>query len=671
MSDSEDLSEFMLFVATDGNDNWSGRIAAPNTDKSDGPFATLERARDEIRILKQAGEMPDGGMTVEVRGGVYQREQPFVLSGEDSGSNDAPITYRARKGEEVRLTGGKAVTNFQPVTDPKVLERLAPEARGNVLQADLKALGVTDYGEVKGGGLELFFDDKPMMVSRWPNEGFIRITDLIESDSVNIRGRKGSKTGKFFYEEDRPSRWVGENDVWVHGYWFHDWSEQRHKIESIDVEKRIISVVPPYHVYGYRKGQWFYGFNMLAEIDMPGEWYLDREAGILYFWPPAPIKENQTTVSVAKTLVTVQDASYVTIRGFILEATRGTAITMKGGTHSRVVGCTLRNLGSWAVGISGGTYNGVVGCDIYETGAGGIALSGGDRKTLTPAGHYAENNHIHHYARWERVYKAAVAISGVGNRISHNLIHNAPHMAISFGGNEHLIEFNEIHSVCYESNDAGAIYTGRDWTMRGTVLRHNFMHNISGFQDRGCMGIYLDDMFCGTTIYGNVFYKVTRAAFIGGGRDCVVENNIFVDCNPSLHIDARAMGWASGSVNTTMKDRLRAMPYQNALWSERYPELVNILEDEPAAPKGNVVARNLSQGGKWDEVYNQARPYVTFEDNLVDQDIGLAGEPPANFQLRDDSPAYKSGFKQIPIEEIGLYEDEQRASWPVQHQVRE
>ena len=206
MSESENLSEPMLFVATDGNDNWSGRIAAPDADKSDGPFATLERARDEIRKLKQSGEMPDAGVTVEVRGGVYQREQPFVLGAEDSGSNDAPITYRARKGEEVRLTGGKAVTNFQPVTDPKVLERLAPEARDNVLQADLKALGVTDYGEVKGGGLELFFDDKPMMVSRWPNEGFIRITDLIESDSVNIRGRKGSKTGKFFYEEDRPSR---------------------------------------------------------------------------------------------------------------------------------------------------------------------------------------------------------------------------------------------------------------------------------------------------------------------------------------------------------------------------------------------------------------------------------------------------------------------------------
>jgi len=671
MPESENLSGLILFVSNDGNDNWSGHLATPDADGKDGPFATLERARDEIRNLKQAGEMPDGGVTVEIRGGVYQREQPFVLSAEDSGSNDAPVTYRARRGEEVRLTGGKVVTGFQPVTDPAILERLAPEARGNVLQADLKALGVTDYGEVKGGGLELFFENKPMTLARWPNEGFVRIADLIESDTVNVRGTKGSKIGKFMYEGDRPKRWAGENDVWVHGYWFWDWSDQRHKVESIDLEKRIIAVVPPYHGYGYRKGQWFYGLNILAEIDTPGEWYLDREAGILYFWPPTAIEEGQPTVSVAKALVIMQDVSHVTLEGLTLEVARGTAITMTSGTHSRVVGCTLRNLGSWAVRISGGAHNGVIGCDIYETGDGGIAMSGGDRKTLSPAGHYAENNHIHHYARWNRMYKAAISMSGVGNRISHNLIHNAPHMAISFSGNDHLMEFNEIHSVCYESNDAGAIYSGRDWTMRGTVIRHNFMHHINGFEGRGCVGVYLDDMFCGTTIYGNVFYKVTRAAFIGGGRDCVVENNIFVDCNPALHIDARAMGWASYHVNTTMTDRLLAMPYQNPLWSERYPELVNILENEPAAPRGNIVARNISQVGKWDGVHKQARPYVTFEDNLIDQDAGFAEEPPASFQLRDDSPAYKLGFKRIPIEKIGLYESEQRASWPVQHQIRQ
>jgi len=670
MSTAKSLG-LILFVANNGNDAWSGRIAAPNAAKTDGPFATLERARDEIRKIKQSKEMPAGGMTVELCGGVYQREQPFELKVEDSGSEDAPVVYRARPGEEVRLVGGKMVTGFKPVTDPAILGRLAPEARGKVLQADLGALGITDFGEVKGGGLELFFEDKPMMLARWPNEEFVRIVDLVGGDPVDVRGTKGDKIGKFFYENDRPKRWVEENDVWVHGYWFWDWSDQRHKVESIDTERRVISVVPPYHGYGYRKGQWFYGLNILAEIDVPGEWYLDRETAILYFWPPAPIEQGNPTVSVIDTMVTMENVAHVNFCGLTFEAARGTAITIVGGAHNRIVGCTLRNLGSWAVNISGGFHNGVVGCDIYETGNGGIALSGGDRKSLEPAKHYAENNHIHHYGRWNRMYQPAISMNGVGNRASHNLMHNAPHQAMSFGGNDHLIEFNEIHSVCYESNDAGAIYSGRDWTMRGTVIRHNFMHHVSGFGGRGCVGVYLDDMFCGTTIYGNLFYRVTRAAFIGGGRDCIVENNIFVDCNPALHIDARAMGWASYHVGTTMRERLLEMPYQETLWVERYPKLVGVWEDEPAAPKGNVVARNVSQGGRWDGVQDQARPYVTFEDNLVDEDPHFVEPPPKNFQLRDDSPAYELGFKPIPIEKIGLYKDEQRASWPVEHEVRQ
>ena len=144
------------------------------------------------------------------------------------------------------------------------------------------------------------------------------------------------------------------------------------------------------------------------------------------------------------------------------------------------------------------------------------------------------------------------------------------------------------------------------------------------------------------------------AAFIGGGRDCTIENNLFVDCVPSIHIDARAMGWAKDSVGTTMTDRLLEMPYKESLWINRYPKLINILDDEPAAPKGNLVTHNISVGGKWDGIYNEAKPYVTVKDNLVDQDPHFVKTPPESFQLRDDSPAYNLGFKPIPIEKIGL-----------------
>ncbi len=131
----------------------------------------------------------------------------------------------------------------------------------------------------------------------------------------------------------------------------------------------------------------------------------------------------------------------------------------------------------------------------------------------------------------------------MGDRISHNLIAKVPHMAIGFKGNDHLIEYNEIDSACYESNDAGAIYTGRNWTMRGNVIRYNYLHDIAGFEGKGCVGIYLDDAFSSAEITGNIFKNVTRAMMIGGGRDNKVVNNIFIGCTPSIHVDARGMGW--------------------------------------------------------------------------------------------------------------------------------
>jgi hypothetical protein len=315
--------------------------------------------------------------------------------------------------------------------------------------------------------------------------------------------------------------------------------------------------------------------------------------------------------------------------------------------------CVVRNGGGWAVRVAGGDDVGVTGCHIHGVGKGGIALSGGDRATLTAAGHYAEDNDIHHYGRWNRMYQAGISLSGVGLRAARNHIHDAPHMAIGFSGNDHLMELNEIHHVCEESNDAGAIYSGRDWTMRGTVIRHNFFHDITGFEDRGCVGVYLDDMFCGTEIVGNLFVRVTRAAMIGGGRDNSITGNIFVDCRPALHVDARAMGWASYHVDTTMTDRLNAMPYQSELWAERYPDLVDILDDDPAAPKGNLIARNIIIGDGWDGIYDQAQPFVEMTDNLVNVEGVLADPEGGDYRLAEESPAREIGFEPIPYEGIG------------------
>lgn len=658
-----------LYVSPKGNDSWSGRRVQPNTRHTDGPFATIGRAKDEVRNLRSAGKLPHRAFSVEIEAGRYELTAPIVLTREDSGEANAPITYVAAKGAEVRVIGGRVLSGFGPVTNPAILQRLAPEARSHVLQADLKSQGITDIPGIKTStawgesqvGMELFFKDRPMTIARWPNTGFVKILKVPNTDAVDIRGTKGDKSGKFTYDGDRPAQrdWAGESEIWLHGYWFWDWADQRQRVQAIDIDKHQITLAPPLHSYGYRPGQWYYAFNILSELDEPGEYYVDREAGILYFWPPAPPASGEAVVSMLPTLLTMKDTSYVTWSGITFEAMRSTAITVEGGKEVAIRGCTIRNGGSWAVRISGATNSGVAGCDIYQMGEGGISLSGGDRNTLTPGNLYADNNQIHHYSRWNPVYKPAVSLDGVGNRVTHNVIHDAPHMAIGFGGNDHLVEYNEIYNVCYESNDAGAMYAGRNWTMRGTIIRYNYLHDISGYENKGCVGVYLDDQFSGTLIYGNLFRKVTRAAMIGGGRDCTIENNIFVDCVPSIHVDARGLGWAADGL-AGLRASLAAMPYETAPWSSRYPKLATILAENPMAPRGNLIARNICVGGRWGDFEERARPMVTFQDNLLDSDPHFVDPTHGDFRLKPDSPALKLGFKGLPLEKIGLYKSDDR-----------
>src|SRR5438270_11467132 len=107
----------MFYVATSGNDAWSGELAAPNEQQSDGPLSTLESARDKVRALRKNGQLPPTGVAIEVRGGTYYLKQTFTLTAEDSGTKDAPVIYRVTAGEVAYLNGGTPIAGFEPVTD--------------------------------------------------------------------------------------------------------------------------------------------------------------------------------------------------------------------------------------------------------------------------------------------------------------------------------------------------------------------------------------------------------------------------------------------------------------------------------------------------------------------------------------------------------------------------
>lgn len=672
ISITAEAGENAFYVSTDGDDKASGTSVAK-------AFATLQCARDAIGKLKKAEALLEGGVTVWIRSGEYYLDGGFELTSEDSGTSESPIVYRAMSGERVRIIGGREVSGWQKVQEKAILERLDPAAHGQVYQVDLKAQGIDDFGQLRSRGfargtspaaLELFFQDKPMNIARWPNNSFLKIAGFTEAKDDGHGRKLGELSGGFNYEGERPKRWKDTSDVWAHGYWAYDWANSYEHIASIDLKKRLIKTSPPHGNYGFRTGGRFYFLNILEELDEPGEWYLDRKSGILFFWPPAPIEQGRTMVSIVEDpIVHLNNTSHVTIRDLEIECARGVGVRISGGSNNNVINCTLRNLGNYGVTVNGGKGHSVVGCEIYQMGDGGISLRGGDRKTLAPARHFAYNNHIHHIARWSRCYVPAVSISGVGIRVSNNLIHDHPHCAILFGGNDHLIELNEIHHVCLETGDVGAIYTGRDYTFRGNILRHNFIHHTGGV-GMGSMGIYMDDCVSGTQIYGNVLWKLHRAVFLGGGRDFNVENNIFIDCDPAIDIDGRGLSKSAvwnNMVYKTMKQRLERMNWKQPPYSTRYPELADLqkyYDKDDGLPPGNIlVARNICVGEKWLTIrWGATKEMVVVQDNLIEGDPHFVDAANGDFRLKDDSPAYKLGFKKIPFEQIGLVKKTTRSN---------
>ena len=670
------LAHANFFVAPGGSDADAGTL--------DKPFATLERARDAVRALKKSGQMPASVLTVFLRQGDYVRTNALELTETDSGTEKSPIVWEAYGQERVRLLGGRLLTGFQPVTDAAVLARLDTAARSHVVQLDLRALGITDFGEMKSRGFnrptihahcELFFGGRPMTLARWPNEGeWAKIAGFPAGTgkSDNFSSVIGGLTNGFFYSGDRPRRWKDIRDLWVHGYWDYDWANSYEHVASLDPDQHLVTTAPPYGQYGFRTNQRFYFLNVLEELDQPGEWFLDRKSGLLYFWPPSPVASAEALLSLSiQPLFRLKGASNLIIRNLVLEATRGSAIDIEGGTGNRIVSCVLRNLGNLGVTVTGGTGHGVIGCDILDTGDGGVYMSGGDRETLASGRHFVENCHFQRQARWSKCYAPAIELKGVGLRASHNLVHDHPHAGIIFWGNDILVEFNEVHHVALETGDVGAIYTGRDYTFRGNRIRNNFVHETGGV-GLGSMGVYMDDCVSGTEIFGNIFQKVQRAAFIGGGRDHQVENNLFVDCDPAVQADGRGIDpkpmWQE-MVGDVMRKRLTAMP--SALYRQRYPAIKSLdaYYGAPASqsskgpafkgvpPEGNVIAHNVCVG-KWLSLPSNPKPeQFNVHDNFVTTDSRQVGTAANGFRLPQDSPAWKLGFQPIPFDQIGLRPD--------------
>ena len=592
-----------FYLAPNGNDAWSGKLTSPNKTKTDGPFATLPHALEAARKVNRNN--PNfAGINLTLRGGTYSLSETVTLT-----EKDASLHIRNYRNETARLIGGKEITGWKPVTEETVLSRMDATCRGKVFSADLKANGITETGAIVSNGWnrsnlvgpsELVFGDKPMTIARWPNTGYAQIADV----------PKEGGNSHFQYEGERPSRWKNADDAWVFGYWQFDWADSYVKLKSVDTAKHTLETSGIEDEFGSKKGQRWFALNLLEELDAPGEYFIDRKANVIYFWPPSPLENGKAFLSLLdKPLLLLSNTNSVVLEGLTLEGTRGEGIRIEGGERNLVAGCTFRNMGLMGVRIESGTKNTVQSCDLYDMGQGGITVNGGNRLTLEEGGNVAENNLIHDYSKWVRCYRPAIGVNGVGQKVRNNLIYEGPHTAILLSGNQHEVLRNEVHHVCKDTGDVGAFYMGRDWTMRGNKISGNYFHHLGGFKGEGftdAMGVYLDDAASGSTVLQNIFYKAGRAVMVGGGRDNLVLNNCFVECNPSVHVDARGTGWAKDHIKRggdwQMYEKLAAVNFDKPPYSVRYPELVTTPTNEPALPKGTRVTGNIALGGVWSEL---------------------------------------------------------------------
>lgn len=525
-TEEEIIKKFGIYVSEDGDDNAEGYPGFP--------VKTFEAAQALYR---------ERGGIIYVHSGIYRRTNSFTVD-----KNDNKMVIKAYGDGVVSVRGSKRLpkVGFKKASEEEVDSRISKEAKNYIYVYDLSDMldsistypqfapqvGATNY-------YELFSDNIPQAVARYPDYSY----ELTKEASGN----------SFTAPAEKLEKWQNEPYGMLNGYWVHNWAMENIYIGSVDLDMAKVTLSKE-TVYGdIVNGQRYYAMNMLCELDRQGEYYIDADAKKLYYYPTDSfLKDNIELSVITEPLLKVNGTENLKISGLTFEYTRGNAISLSSGSNISIENCSVRNIGN--VGIySRSEKTSVKGCEIYNIGGMGIDMSAGNAATMRSGASLIENNNIYNFGRTFKTYQTAVMISGFGNKVQYNTIHDAPHAAIRYGGGENIISHNEIYNVVTEASDSGAIYAGRNWTCWGNEISYNYFHDITkkeGLVTFTVSVVYVDDMLSGTIIKNNVFENCTQAALIGGGRGNKFNDNIMIDCEYGINYDDRAVtgNWANGSV---------------------------------------------------------------------------------------------------------------------------
>jgi hypothetical protein len=678
-----------LYVAPSGNDAWSGSLPQPNAARTDGPFATILGARDAIRRLRAS--QPAGAalepVTVFLRGGAYRMPEPFVLRPEDSGADQAPVTYAAYQNERPILSGGRPLTGWKPGPG-KLWHVPVPQA----------AMGEWYFQQ-------LWVNGQRRTRARTPNEGYLY---MVSKAPVLVDPVTGAKTARdkkaFIYEPGDIKPWPDLGDIVAVVY--HSWETSRLRIASIDDAQHLVTFTGeacwPFEAWGPH--QRYYIDNAPDALDAPGEWYLDRAAGELRYYP-MPGEDMTKAEVVAPRLASLvalwgdpkigQYVEHVVLRGltfshedYILEpaghsdpqavVTAPAAFMADGVRNCLIDNCEISHVGDYGLWLRRGCKNNrIVHTRLHDLGVGGVRI-GEAGPAATDAeestGNVVDNCHIYDGGY---IYDGGVGVwvaQSSGNTISHNEIRDFNYSGLSIGWNwadepnrthHNTIEFNHVHH-CMRNilSDGGGIYTLGVST--GSIIRNNIFHDIwpSDANPIG-WGIYLDATTGRYLVENNVVYNVRSGGFMfnNGGHENVFRNNIV-----ALTADYAIWPFWEKRFNTVVRN------------------IIYMTRGKLFTPWAESTLKQLLSGhedpGQWDyNVYfNTATPDLRFfghtfaewqalgpdqhsvfaDPQFVGGDVAPATATAADFRLKPTSPALKLGFKPIDTSTVGLYGD---AAW--------
>lgn len=559
---------------------------------------TIRELLDGVASLRRSA--PDDDLIVDLPPGDIRIERPLEIRAVHTGAGRGSLTFRGAPDGSTRLLGSVAVPAeaIRLPSEVSAVEAWRPALRPEVRVVDLHALpirrnfalgSVMTRAPLRGQVFQVTDGDRPMRPARWPNAQWSEEARL-EKPNDAAGGLRVELPEALF------SRWKGEPGLRFSGFWRYDWFYESVPVVRKEPQRHSVRIDGLRQPYGPEERPRFIVENAISELDEPGEFVLlpNRRHLLVYPFQDTP----DLKVSIAQDLVDIKGARNVTFENIVFEGALDRAIIIDSSEGVTVRDGAVFNIGGDAITASDSPLTTIDRMVIADIGGHGVLLDAGNRATLSPGASALQHSLVTRVGRATPAGPSAVWLSGVGNRVVDTLIMDVPHHAILVHGNDHVIEGNEIARAVTDTDDAGAIYMGRDWTERGTRIRYNLFRDIGAGENTPATfisTIYLDDGESGFLIEENVFWNVARGVVMHGGRDTLIRRNAFLSSRgPALWL-----GFAATTSNTewdrggTMRQKMEAMPTTSPLWMTAYPSLQDVLKNDRIVPMNNRSIDNV------------------------------------------------------------------------------